>query len=116
MPQFSPDQVTFKDIAGYGGWDIGHARGHIQYVQVLAQQTPAILIPDFDLLNLLTAGTSRKSQVDSHAQAHNLLRQITGVQGVDLTQFNLDDENDFYNFMGYHATEEAEIRHVLGIT
>ncbi len=115
MPQFSPDQVTFNDVVGYGWWDVGHARGHTQYVQVLAQQTPAVLIADFNLLNLLTAGNARKSQMESHMQAHNLLRQITGVSGVDYSQFNLDDENDFYNFMGYHATEEATIRQALGI-
>ena len=42
--------------------------------------------------------------------------QITGVTGVDYTQFNLDDENDFYNFTGYHASEHAAIRTALGIT
>jgi hypothetical protein len=116
MPQFSPDQVTFQDMPGYGAWDVGHGREHIQFVQKLAAQTPPVLLPDFDLLSLLTAGQSRRSQVESHMQAHALLRQVTNVQGVDLSQFNLDDQNDFLNFLGYHASEHQQIRQALGLT
>jgi hypothetical protein len=116
MPQFAPDIVNFGDLPGYGAWDVGHHRGHLQYVQVLSMQASPILIPDFDFLQFLTAGQARRSIMLTHYQAHLLLRPITGVQGVDLTQFNLDDVDDFNNFLGYHATEEAEIRASLGIT
>lgn len=115
MPQFQPDQVTFKDGAGYGAWDIGHGREHIQFVQTLAGQFPAILLPDFDLLALLSAGDSKKSIIQSHANAHELLRGALGVTGIDLTEVNLDDENDFYSWLGYHADEHAQIRQILGI-
>jgi hypothetical protein len=115
MPQFTPDQVTFGDVPGYGAWDIGHAREHIQFVQVLAAKVPPVLIPDFDLLNLLTAGSSRQAQMQSHQNAHALLAQVTGATAVDFAQFNLDDQGDFYSFAGYHATTHAQIRAALGI-
>jgi hypothetical protein len=115
MPQFQPDTVTFKDGAGYGAWDIGHGREHIQFVQVLAQQVPAILIPDFDLLALLTAGQSRKSMVESHNDAHVLINQALGITSIDFTQVNLDDENDFSNWLGYHSSTHAQIRQILGL-
>lgn len=115
MPQFQPDQVTFKDIPGYGYWDDSHHREHLQFVQVLAQQTPPIDFPDYDFLQMLTAGASRRSVVDSHATAHNLLSQIVGVTAVDFSAFNLDDGQDFYNFLGYHSTTHAQIRQALGI-
>jgi len=115
MPQFSPDQCAFGDIAGMGAWDIGHGREHIQFVQALAARNPAVVIPDRDLLSLLTAGDARASQVQSHQQTHALLRSITGVQGVDLGQVNLGDEGDFYNWLGAHAQEHILLRQALGI-
>ena len=51
MPNFSPDQVSFGDVAGMGAWDVAHMREHIQFIQVLSQQTPAIVLPDFDFLS-----------------------------------------------------------------
>jgi hypothetical protein len=116
MPQFSPDLASFGDSAGYGAYDVGHAREHIQFVQILAMQTPAIVIPDFDLLSFLTAGQNRRSMLESHMEAHNILRQVSGVQGVDLTEFNLDDQNDFYSFTAYHQTEHQQLRQFFGVT
>ena len=116
MPQFSPDQVTFQDNVAYGFWDDAHHREHLQFVQILAMQTPSVGIPTFDFLQMLTAGNARKSVLETHNAVHALLRQITGVAGVDYSQFNYDDSNDFYSFTGYHADEHSQIRQVLGIT
>ena len=115
MPQFQPDTVTFNDIPGLGMWDDNHHREHQQFVEVLAGQTPAVLIPNYDLLQMLTAGSAHSSIVPSHNQSHALLRQITGVAGTDYSQYDLSKEDDFYNFTGFHATEHAAIRAVLGI-
>ena len=115
MPQFQPDQVSFGDLIGYGAWDSGHGREHIQFVQILAQQTPPILIPDFDLLTFLVGGPVRGSIIQSHAQSHNLLRATLGITGVDLTEVNLDDQDSFYDWLGFHSAEHAQIRFILGI-
>jgi hypothetical protein len=115
MPQFSPDQVTFDDGPGLGMWDDSHHREHQQFVEVLAQQTPAVLIPNYDFLQMLTAGSARRSIVESHNQAHAQLRQVTGVAGTDYSQYDLSKPDDFYNFTGYHSSEHAAIRQALGI-
>ncbi len=115
MPQFAPDQVTFKDLPGYGAWDIGHGREHSQFVATLTQQTPPVQISDYPLLAFLTAGDARRVMLESHGEAHEALRNATGVTGVDLTQFNLDEASDFYTWLGYHAQEHAAIRAALGI-
>ena len=115
MPQFSPDQVTFNDIPGLGMWDDNHGREHQQFVQVLATKTPAILLDNYDFLQMLTSGNAKSSILDTHNSAHTQLRQITGVSGTDYSQFNLEQEEDFYNFLGYHATEHMAIRLALGI-
>lgn len=115
MPQFSPDQVTFGDPTGYGAWDLGHAREHLQFVQSLAALTPPVLLANYDFLSLLNAGAARKSQIETHAQAHTLLGQIVGVTSSDFGGYNLDSPDDFATFLGAHATTHAQIRQALGI-
>jgi hypothetical protein len=53
--------------------------------------------------------------LDQHQTVHSLLRQFTGVAGVDYTDFDLSQQTDFYSFMSYHADEHRQIRQVLGI-
>lgn len=116
MPQFQPDTVTFGDTAGLGFWDDNHAREHQQFVAALAGQSPVVLIPNFDFLQFLTAGQARGSIVQSHAQAHALLRSVTNVAGLDYSGFDLNNEDDFYSFLSFHSTEHQAIRQVLGIS
>ena len=115
MPQFAPDQVTFGDYAGLGAWDDNHHREHQQFVTVLAGRTPDVLIPNFDLLQMLTAGQARGSIAQSHQKAHELLGAALGITQTDFSGFNLDDENDFYSFLGYHSESHRQIRAALGI-
>ena len=116
MPDFQLTQVEFGDIPGYGVWDIGHGREHIRFVQTLAAQSPPILLPDPDLLALLTGGPTARASFDTHQTIHNLLRGYTNVSGVDYTDFRLDQQTEFYSFLSYHETEHAAIRAALGLT
>jgi len=113
MPQFSPDQCSFGDLAGMGAWDVSHGREHIQFIQALAGL--GVNLPDPDLLSLLTAGGAQRSQVQAHAAHHQQLRAALGVQGTDLGQVNFTDPNDFYSWLGYHAQEHALLRQALNM-
>jgi hypothetical protein len=115
MPQFAPDQCAFKDIAGYGAYDTAHAREHLQFVQTYTLLASEIPIPAYDFQQFLTGGQARQSIMLSHYQTHLLLRAPFGIEGVDLTAFNLDSEDDFYSFLGYHSQEHILIRQQLGI-
>lgn len=115
MPQFQPDQCTFGDAIGYGAWDIGHMREHEQFVQVLSQRTPPVVMANYDFLSLLTAGGSRRAQLEQHQTAHNLLNQITGTTSIDFSEVDLNSQDDFYAWLGYHSTTHAQIRQFLGI-
>ena len=116
MPQFSPDQVTFDDGPGLGMWDDSHHREHQQFVEVLATQVPAVLIPNYDFLQFLTAGSARVSIAASHQKAHDQLSQILGITATDFSDYDLGKQDDFYNFLGYHSTTHAQLRQALGIT
>jgi hypothetical protein len=116
MPQFAPDQCEFGDVPGYGIFDIAHWREHIQFVTMFAAQSPQMLIPNPDFGAILSGGGIMRESLDQHQVVHNLLRQATGVSGVDFTDFDLTQQTDFYSFLGYHAQEHAQIRQVLGLT
>lgn len=116
MPQFTPDVVTFDDGPGLGQWDNSHFREHQQFVEVLAQQVPAVLVPNYDFLQFLTSGSARTSIAASHQKAHDQLSQILGITATDFSAYDLSKQDDFYNFTGYHATTHAQIRQALGIT
>ena len=116
MPNFEPTQVEFGDIPGYGVWDIGHWREHIAFTQVLAGQATPILLPNYDFGALLSGGPTVRESFDSHQAVHGLLRQLTGVGGVDYTDFRLDQQTDFYSFLGYHEIEHSQLRQALGLT
>ena len=113
---FQPDQVTFGDLAGYGYWDDGHAREHLAFETAFAGQTPAVALPSPDLLTFLASGPARKSVLQSHSDAHKLLRPLCGITGVDLSAVDLENESGFYDWLGYHAQEHAQIRQFLGMT
>lgn len=115
MPQFVPDQCTFNDFPGMAQWDDNHYREHLQFVQVLAEASPPILLADYDFLQMLTAREGRAYIVDSHNVAHRLLQKICGFTGTDYSQYDLSQEGDFYSFLGYHSADHASIRAFLGI-
>ena len=115
MSQFAPDQCGFGDPVGYGAFDMGHYREHLQFIQVLAQRVPAVLIPDHDFSAFLTGGSAKTSAVLAHGQVHVLLGAALGITSVDFSGFNLDDQSNFYDFLGDHAGTHAEIRKQLGI-
>lgn len=116
MPNFAPDQVTFKDVPGYGMWDTGHYREHLQFVQVLAGSVPPILLSNYDFSSMLTGGGAQKSIAQTHQAAHDLLSQITGITAVDFSAFDLQNDQDFYSFLSYHSTTHAQLRQALGIS
>ena len=115
MPNFQPDTCTFQDIIGMGAWDIGHDREHLQFVQMASAMTPPIVLPAYDLLNVLTSHQTQRAQLEAHQSAHSLLSQIAGITSLDFTQFDLTKQDDFYNFLGYHQTSHQQLRQFFGI-
>src|SRR5215472_1750185 len=115
MPNFQPDICTFQDLTGYGAWDIGHDREHLQFVQVASAMSPAIVLPDYNLLNVLVSEHTQKAQLLAHQSIHDLLSSIAGITAVDFSDFDLTKQDDFYNFLGYHQATHAQLRQFFGI-
>lgn len=116
MPNFQPDICTFRDTVGYGAFDIGHDREHLQFVQLAAAMTPSVILPMPDFLNFLTSGTTQKAQMTQHQIIHDLLSNLAGITAVDFSEFDLSKQDDFYNFLGFHQTTHQQLRQFFGIT
>ena len=91
MPQFSiPSNVTFQDLRrSVVIGTIAHHRQHLQFVRGVGHPNASGFNSDFDFFQMLSAGNSRRSIVETNQVAHTLLRQILKVAGSDLAQFDL---------------------------
>lgn len=117
MPNFEPDLVAFGDPAGYGQFDIGHYREHLQFIQVLGGLPTPIEIPDYPLFSFLGAPQQASQQlIGIHYTAHELLRAATGVQGIDLSAIDFSKNDGFEDWLNYHRQEHAQIRAALGLS
>ena len=116
MPQFSPDTIEFGDKIGWGYWIDGHYREHQQFITIGFASSPPQFIPDYNLL--AWAWDDERTIVDwlnAHQSVHNLSRQLTGVQGVDLSIVDFRNPDYFELWIDTHATEHAQLRQALRI-
>jgi hypothetical protein len=115
MALFVHDQVVFGDAAGFGVWRLEHAYEHTQFVQLLAQRSPPVLFPDYPFFDWFDNKGFQTTWLDTHDSIHGLLRQVTGVGGISLDDVDFDQAQQWYDWMGAHATEHAQLRNALGI-
>lgn len=116
MANFSPDHVTFGDLPGYGTWDTGHYREHLQFVQLLAGQATPFLLADYDFSAMLTDRNRLRDALILHQASHNVLSQQTGISALDFSGFDLQNPDDFYSFLGYHSESHRQLRQAFGIS
>jgi len=114
MTDFAPDQVGFGDLPGYGDWQDGHHREHLAFADAFAIQSVPVLIPPYDFLSFLTNPTP--ANIGDHQSIHALINARLGLTSIDFGQLDLTNEDDFYSWLGYHATAHQQIRQALGLT
>jgi len=113
--EFALNTFEFGDAAGNGEWFVGHYRNHLQYNAKLAARTPPVLLPEFPILAVEGGKIGRRSWLDSHQSWHELLRPLANATGVDLSTVDLDNENEFTQWMGAHNAEHAFLDQVFGV-
>jgi len=117
MPQFAPDTVAFGDFTGWGVWLDGHYREHQQFIDIGRTSTPAVFIPDWDLLSWKWDDQRGiEDWLNVHQTIHEQLRTQTGVTGVDLSIVDFSNGDYFALWVDEHAAEHAALRQALGIT
>jgi hypothetical protein len=113
--EFKINEFEFGDAAGGGFWLVEHYRNHLQYNDVLAKRTPPVLLPVFPIMSVEGGKIGRRSWLDSHQSWHELLRPLAGATGVDLSVVDMDNENEFTQWMGAHNAEHAFLDQAFGI-
>ena len=115
MPIFFHDFVLPDDPAGFSIWLQEHYLEHQQFVQIFQAETTPIFVPDYNFALWGDSKFSISGWLQAHQAAHVVLRQNTGVSGIDLADVDLNKHDEWYAWMDDHRAEHADIRHALGI-
>jgi len=113
--EFKITEFEFGDSAGGGFWLVENFRNHLQYNAILAARTPPVLLPVFPIMAIEGGRIGRRSWLESHADWHNLLRPLAGATGVDLSVVDLDNENEFTQWMDAHRAEHQFLDQFFGV-
>jgi hypothetical protein len=106
--EFSANIVAFSDIPGIGLWETGHYRQHLNYNTFLATRTPPIIINVYPILGLVGLDQAKlKDWLEQHELWHEQIRPYANVTNTDLSYFNINDPNSFYNWQQLHNQEHA---------
>jgi hypothetical protein len=115
--EFQADVVAFGDIPGIGVWNDGHYRQHLNYNDYLASQTTPIIINIYPILDLVGLDKSKLTDwLEQHELWHEQVRPYANVTDTDLSYFNINDPNSFYNWQQLHDQEHAAIDAAFGLS
>ena len=104
-----------NDPAGFSIWLQEHYLEHAQFVRLFQAQTPTVFIPDFNFALWADDKPVMAAWLEAHQTAHLALRNFTGVAGVDLSDVDFSQVDQFQDWMDTHASEHSDLRRALGI-
>lgn len=114
--EFQANQVVYGDAAGFGAWQVGHARQHLRYLGVLARKTPPVILPDVPLFSIGAGPDQIATWFRTHYfDVHVHLREQTHITGPDFSIVDLSNEKFFYDFIGEHNNEHALLDIAFGV-
>jgi hypothetical protein len=114
--EFSPNTVQYGDAAGLGAWSDGHFRQHLRYNAVLAARTPAVVLPEFPILNAFQGNRQEiRFWLNAHENWHEQLRPFANVSGANLADLDIDNERLFYEWQDTHNIEHALLDQAFGV-
>lgn len=113
--QFNPNTFEYGDAAGLGAWLVGHYRQHLVYNQVLAARTPPIILVTYNIFAAEGGHLGTVQWLNDHESWHELLRPLANITGIDLSQVDMTDKNQFYEWIDAHNQEHAALDVVFGV-
>ena len=115
MPLFRPDTVLFDDPIGFGMWRRGHWDEHRQFIGLGALLTTLVIIPDYDFGIWYDDPAAVRSWLNYHNVVHNLLNGAANLTGIDLSQVDLTDEGQWYEWHDDHRQTHSLLQQFFGI-
>lgn len=116
LTEFLPNTYLIGDRAGRGRWEIGHYREHVNFLLAFVQQTPSITIPDYPLLRIGESPNEQKFWKNAHQEIHEAIRGYLGIDGIDLSEVDLNKPDSLYSWFTDHNAEHALILQALGLS
>ncbi|HEX8838784.1 MAG TPA: hypothetical protein VF748_17710 [Candidatus Acidoferrum sp.] len=114
--QFQPNTVAYGDAAGLGLWLVGHYRQHLAYNAFLAGQTVPIEIPTYNILTVNGGNIGMRFWLEDHQSWHEDVRPFANVTGIDLSEVDMNNEEQFYSWIDLHNQEHAAIDTAFGLS
>jgi hypothetical protein len=115
VTEFVPSIFLYGDRAGQGRWEIGHYRQHVTYVTHLATRANPVLIPDHPLMVIGTTDLERRVWLEDHAATHGALRELANVSGIDLSEVDFENPEEFNVWLDSHSLEHSLIDAAFGL-
>ncbi|MDE2098055.1 MAG: hypothetical protein KGL39_12450 [Patescibacteria group bacterium] len=116
MILFQNDQFIPGDERGFGLWRSQHYYEHVQFNLLARDLASPAAIPEFDILSWVDAPAPRRLWLIGHYDMHQVLRQTTGVSGIDLSEVDWDNPMQVFVWLENHAAEHDLMRQAFGIT
>lgn len=114
---FQPDIVAFGDRIGFGWWLDTHNEEHSQFASLGQTGSLKFSAPPYDLTGWTwTDPLVMTDWLSVHAAIHDVLRQATGISGLDLADVDFNKQEFFQIWMDAHAAEHRALRTALGVT
>lgn len=113
--QFFHDIVLPRDPAGFSIWLQEHYLEHVQFVELFQAEAVPVFVPDYNFALWSDDKKTQSAWLESHETAHQVLRTFTGVDGIDLSDVDLTQDDQWFEWMDDHAEEHALLRQALGI-
>lgn len=117
MPsEFQANTVLFGDIQGLGLWESGHFRQHLDYNTHLEGRTPPVIISVYPIMDLIGFDEAKLRQwLLQHELWHEQIRPYANVTNIDLSYFNINSAQSFYDWQGLHNAEHAAFDQAFGL-
>ena len=107
---FDPDITAPHDPAGWGRWLLGHYLEHRAMNTAAQALTPPAFPRDFALQSWSDEPAAVVTWMNVHQQVHEALRQQAGFTGIDLSEVDVKDGEQFLEWMDDHRNEHASLR------
>jgi hypothetical protein len=116
MPsEFEPTLFAFGDEAGFGQWLDGHYRQHLRYNAALAARSPPVIIANYPILTIDAGQKGLRFWLDAHESWHEQIRPYANVIGIDLSEVDFKNPDDFYQWLDVHNEEHSELDLAFGV-
>ena len=114
--EFQANLVLFGDIQGLGLWESGHFRQHLDYNNFLFKKHPPVFVDVYPIMDMIRFDEAKLRQwLLQHELWHEQIRPYANVTNIDLSYFNINSPQSFYDWQELHNAEHQAFDTAFGL-